>query len=134
MGTKVGLWIDHKKAIIVSISGNWEEIKQVISKVEKQARRSGSSPLKGPYDSYQVPPDNKKQKALTRHLNIYYDVVITAVHDAEVILIFGPGEAKVELKKRLMKKNLARRVKGVETEDKMTEREVVLKVRKYFAE
>jgi hypothetical protein len=134
MGTNVGLWIDHKKAIIVASSDKGEEIKQVISKVEKQARRSGGSPLKGSYDSYQVPPDNKKQKAFTRHLNIYYDAVIAATRDAEVIFIFGPGEAKVELKKRLVKKNLAKRVKGIEAEDKMTERQVALKVRKLFAQ
>jgi hypothetical protein len=134
MGIKVGLWIDHKKAIIVSISDKGEEIKQVISKVEKQTRRSGDAPLKGPFDSYQVPPDNKRQKAYTSHLNIYYDFVIAAIRDAEAIFIFGPGEAKVELKKRILKKNFAGQIKGVESADKMTERQFALKARKLFVE
>jgi hypothetical protein len=134
MGTKMGLWIDHKKAVIVSISEKGEEIKHVISKVEKQTRRTGDAPLKGSFDSYQVPPDSKRQNAFTRHLNIYYDAVIAAIRDAEAIIIFGPGEAKVELKKRLMKKNFTGQVKGVETADKMTDRQFALKVRKLFAE
>jgi hypothetical protein len=134
MGTKMGLWIDHKKTVIVSISGKGEEIKHVISKVEKQTRRSGDAPLKGSFDSYQVPPENKKQKAFTRHLNIYYDAVIAAIRDAAAIVIFGPGEAKVELKKRLLKKNFAGQVKGVETADKMTDRQFAIKVRKLFIE
>jgi hypothetical protein len=134
MGTKIGLWIDHKKAVIVSISDKREEIKQVISKVEKQIRRSGDSPLKGPFDSYQVPPENKRQNAFTRHLNIYYDAVIAAIRDAEAIFISGPGEAKVELKKRLLKKNFAGQVKGVETADKITDRQFAIKVRKLFTE
>jgi len=134
MKTKVGLWIDHKKAIIVSLTGKGEELGLVISKAEKQVRRSGDSPLKGPFDTRHVPPDDKKQKALTQHLNIYYDAVIAAIGNAESILIFGPGEAKGELKKRLKKKDLAGRIAGTETVDKMTDRQVALKVRRHFAE
>ena len=43
MRTKVGLWIDHRKAIIVAITDEGEEIELIISKVEKQLRRSGDS-------------------------------------------------------------------------------------------
>ena len=50
MKTKVGLWIDHRKAIIVAVTDKGEEIGLIISKVEKQLRRSGDSPLKGPYE------------------------------------------------------------------------------------
>jgi hypothetical protein len=134
MKTKVGLWIDHRKAIIVSLTGKGEELGLVISKAEKQVRRTGDSPLKGSFDTRHVPPDDKKQKTLTRHLNIYYDAVIAAIGDAESILIFGPGEAKGELKKRLKKKDLSGRIEGIETTDKMTDRQVALKVRKHFAE
>jgi hypothetical protein len=102
--------------------------------VEKQTRRSGDAPLKGSYDSYQVPPENKRQKAFTRHLNIYYDAVVAAVRDAEAIFIFGPGEAKVESKKRLLKKNHAGQVMGVESADKMTDSQFALRVRKLLAE
>ncbi len=50
MKTTVGLWIDHRKAIIVAVTDKGEEIGLIISKVGKQLRRSGDSPLKGPYD------------------------------------------------------------------------------------
>jgi hypothetical protein len=49
-------------------------------------------------------------------------------------LIFGPGEAKGELKKRLESKGLGGRIVGVETTDKMTERQIAAKVRAYFQE
>ena len=50
MRTKVGLWIDHRKAIIVAVTDKEEEVGLIISNVEKQLRRSGDSPLKGPYE------------------------------------------------------------------------------------
>ena len=134
MRTKVGLWIDHEKAIVVAITEKAEEITLIISMVEKQLRRSGDSPLKGSYESQQVPADDRRQRTYTGHLNIYYDAVIASIRNAESILIFGPGKAKDELKKRLGKNNLGGRVVGIETVDRMTERQIAAKVRQYFAE
>jgi hypothetical protein len=132
MKTKVGLWIDHRKAIIVAVTDKGEEIGLIISKVEKQPRRSGDSPLKGPHDPLQVPAADSRQRTLTGYLNIYYDAVIASIRDAESILIFGPGDAKGELKKRLKRNNLGGRIVGIETADKMTDRQIAAKVRKYF--
>jgi hypothetical protein len=134
MRTKVGLWIDHRKAIIVALTDEGEEIAVIVSKVEKQLRRSGASPLKGHYESQKVPADDRRQRTFTGHLNIYYEAVIACLRDAEFILIFGPGEAKGELKKRLEESKLGGRIAGVETVDKMTDRQIAAKVRQYFAE
>jgi hypothetical protein len=134
MRTKVGLWIDHRKALVVTVTDKGEEIAITISGVEKQLRRSGDSPLKGPYETQQVPPDDRRQRAFTGHLNPYYDAIIASIGDAESILIFGPGEAKGELKKRLEKSKLGGRIAGVETVDKMTNHQIAAKVRQYFAE
>ncbi len=132
MRTKVGLWIDHRKAIIVAITDEGEEIKLIISKVEKQLRRSGDSPLKGPYELQQVPAESSRQRTFTGHLNIFYDAVIACIRDAESIMIFGPGEAKGELKTRLEMNNLGERIEDIETVDKMTDRQIAAKVRQHF--
>ena len=134
MGAKVGLWIDHRKAIIVAVTDKGEEIGLIISKAEKQRRRSGDSPLKGPYEPLQVPADDSRQKTFTGHLNIYYNAVIACIRDAESILIFGPGEAKGELEKRLIRNKLGGRIVGIETIDRMTDRQIAAKVRRYFQE
>lgn len=132
MKTKVGLWIDHKKAIVVGVTDKGEETRLIISKVERQLRRSGDSPLEGPHERQQVPADDSRQRKHTGQLNIYYDAVIACIRNAESILIFGPGEAKGELQKRLNKDNLDRRIVGVETADRMTDHQVAAKVREHF--
>jgi len=132
MKTTVGLWIDHRKAIIVAVTDKGEETGLIISQVEKQLRRSGDSPLKGSHEPSQVPADDSRQRTLTGHLNIYYDAVIACIRDAEAILIFGPGDAKGELKKRLERNNLGGRIIGIETVDKMTDRQIAAKVRQHF--
>ena len=132
MRTGVGVWIDHRKAVVVAVTEKGEEIGLIISKVERQLRRSGDSPLKGPHESQHVPADDSRQRKFTGHLNIYYDAVIACIRDAESILIFGPGEAKGELKTRLEKNNLGGRVAAIETVDKMTNRQIAAKVRQHF--
>ncbi len=134
MVRKVGLWIDHRKALVVSVSGNDEEIGLVISQVEKQARRSPGSRHEGSFEPQQVPADDSRQRSGTGHLNIYYDAIIASIREAESILIFGPGEAKDELKRRLEWIGLSGRIVGVETVDRMTDRQIAAKVRKYYAD
>jgi len=133
MSTKAGLWIDQKKAIIVLIKAAGEEIKQISSNAEKQLRRTGSTPLQGNFESQQVPADGSRQRIFTGQLNAYYDEVIACIRDAESILIFGPGEAKNQLKDRLEDNSLDERVVGTETADIMTEPQIAAKVRQHFA-
>jgi hypothetical protein len=129
---KVGLWIDTKKAVIVALTDKGEETGLIISKVETKPSRTGDSPLKGSFSPSQVQPDNRQQRALTAHLNIYLDAVIASIRDAESILIYGPGEAKTQLKKRLEKEKLGGLIVGIEAKDKMTNRQLASKVRKHF--
>ncbi|HXR20317.1 MAG TPA: hypothetical protein VN757_10335 [Steroidobacteraceae bacterium] len=130
---KAGVWIDHRKAFIVVVNPTGEHTALIVSKVEKHLERSGDSPLKGSFESAQVPADDSRQRRLTREFNIYYDAVIAALRNADSLVIFGPGKAKSELNKRLVKHKLGGRVTAVETVDKMTDRQIVAKVREYFA-
>src|SRR5712691_5411767 len=94
----VGLWIDHREATIVMLTGEEEKVERISSDVEKHVRFSGGA-----------------EQAT-----------------AESILIFGPGEAKGELTKRLESENLTGRIVGVETVDKMTDRQIAARVRAHF--
>ncbi len=130
--SKIGIWIDHRRAVIVSERPEGEHIDTVFSNVEKHAERTGDSPLKGPYEALQVPADDKRQRALTGHLNSYYDEVIAKTAASPLLFIFGPGEAKGELKRRLEEKHLGSKVAGFEAADKLTDRQIAAKVREYF--
>jgi len=134
MKTTVGVWIDRRKAVVVAATDEGEEMGLTISKIEKQLRRSGDSPLKGSYEALQVPADDSREKKLTGQLNIYYDAVIASIRVADAILLFGPGEAKGELQERIEKSRLRGRIVAVETVDKMTDRQIAAKARQYFRE
>jgi len=132
MKTKIGIWIDHRKALIVAVTDKDEEIKLIISKVERQPGRVNGKKSTAPYESLEVAADDTRERKLTSALRIYYGAVVSCVRDAESIFIFGPGEAKGELKKLLVKDKLGSLIVGVETIDKMTDRQIAAKVRTYY--
>jgi hypothetical protein len=132
MSIKVGLWIDHRKAVIVAVTDQGEATRLIISKTDKQLGRTGGVRSTSPYESQQVPADDLREKRFTGHLNIYYDAVIASIRGAESILIFGPGEAKGELKQRLEGDKLGGHIVSIETVDKMTDRQIAAKVRQQF--
>lgn len=133
MKTKAGLWIDHSKAIVVAVTDKGEQTGLLVIKAEQQRHHSDAAPRKGRYEAQKVPADNSRQRIFTAHLNRYYDAVIACLGAAEAIMICGPGEAKGELKKRLMKKIYGSRIVAVETAGKMSNYQVAAKVRHYFA-
>jgi len=132
MNKTAGLWIDHRKAVVVVVTGKGDEIKLIISNVEKQPGRSGGVRTTAPYEK-QILADNRLERAFKEHLNIFYDAVIASIRDAEAIMLFGPGEAKGELKKRIKRDKLGGRIVGIETVDKMTHRQIAARVRQYFS-
>lgn len=124
MKKNVGVWIDHRKAVIVSLSSKEEEIREITSHMEKHVRYSGGA--------QEASAEDQRDNKFTGHLNKYYDMVLSSIRDADSILIIGPGEAKVELKTRLESEALASRIVGIETVDKMTDNQIVAKVRQHF--
>lgn len=132
MTGKGGVWIDHREAIVVFLDTDSDRPLHVASHVVKHLSRGGDSPLKGSFEARQVPPDDRRQMALTGELDAYYDQVISAVGNLDALLILGPGEAKGEFKKRLDRHKLGPRVARMETADKMTEPQLVAKIREYF--
>jgi hypothetical protein len=133
MKGNAGVWIDHRKAVVVVLASGEKRVTTIASKVEKHPERSGDSPLKGSYEAAQVQADDVRQRTFTAKLAIYYDAVIAALHEATSIIIFGPGEAKGELHKRLIEHKLGGLVAAVETQDKMTDWQIAAKVRSHFA-
>jgi hypothetical protein len=133
MKTVAGLWIDHRKAIIVTISDKGEKTRLIVSNVEKQLGRFSGKRSTASFESQLVQADDRQQRGFTKHLRVFYDKVRSCLDSAESVLIFGPGEAKGELIK-LMGKDVRRgQARSIETADKMTDHQITAKVHQYFA-
>jgi hypothetical protein len=126
MKKQIGLWIDHRKAVIVIVTETGEELKKISSNMEKHVRFAGGTA------SEDGSTEDVRDRQFGNHLNSYYDEVIAVMGGADSIQIFGPGEAKGELEKRLERKGLKAHIFAIETVDKMTDRQISAKVREHL--
>ena len=122
MKSEVGLWIDNRKAVIVTIILPQDGIGRMHANLEKQVRFSED--LTWAYDLR----DNK----FSNYLSGYYDDIMDCIRGAEFIQIFGPGDAKLELEKRLKHEKLGGCIVKIESVDKMTDRQIEAKVWQHF--
>jgi len=138
-----GIWVDHKKAYIVTITRaehkhekqeEAETITRIVSDVEPHVRLSGGSRTrKTPWGPQEITVDSKMADRRRQQLKKYYRELIKTIQQADGALIMGPGEAKKGLKKEIEKsKELAQKIVRVETQDKMTEGQMIARVRSFF--
>lgn len=133
MNSNVGIWIDHKKAVIVSASADGVTATTVESNIGPHAHYSGGAEHPTPDGPRAGGGEKKAEARYDEHLHKYYDEVIKQVGHPEALLIFGPGEAKLQLKERLGRsKELTERIVGIETTDKLTDPQIVAKVKEHY--
>src|SRR5512143_3335917 len=118
----IGLWIDHRKAVVVIVSNEGEEVKEITSHMEKHVRYYDDTSEGGS-------SEDVLDRQFGNRLNSFYDSVAAVIRDGDTVQIFGPGEAKGELKKRLESARFRGHILAIETVDKMTDRQIAAKVR-----
>ncbi|HVH28415.1 MAG TPA: hypothetical protein VM818_16735 [Vicinamibacterales bacterium] len=124
MNLTAGVWIDHKKAVIVSASEGRVTTKTLESDVDAHPHFGGQQDGGG---------EKKYEERHQQSLERYYDEVLSHVGEPEALLIFGPGEAKLELKERLHRSRaLSHLIVDIETADKLTDPQIVAKVKDHF--
>ena len=132
MQTTAGIWIDHRQAVIVTISDDGEVKKRITSSIEKQLRRSGRSRPRPTYKSRGAAAGNARELEYRSQPADFYDEIIACLAAATTILIFGSGEAKDELLHRIEQKADVKRTVRLERTVRMTEDEILRRVRKQF--
>ena len=130
MATKIGLWLDERQAVIVSVTNMSAKITKVKSAIKDEIFAVNA--VSGDSGAKRDPAAAHRNKIKIKEaLDPYYDGIIDNIWDAREMFIFGTGEAKYELKNRLRKNNLAQRIVGFEDADKMTDDQIMDKVRQY---
>ena len=132
MTRNIGLWIDHKRAVLVTLSEQGENLQLLESGVGKHPRYHGATHPKSTYSAQYQQGDDQLDRQFMERLNKFYNALIAHIRGADALFIFGPGEAKLELEKRLNHGKVQVRIAGIEAADKMTDRQIAARVRGYF--
>jgi hypothetical protein len=130
--TKAGIWVDHSRAVIVIHGGPKQGIRMIESNLTKHTRSSGGSRYGGIGGLPGVTPDTHRERHRSQQIKSYYARIVSLIKDIDRILILGPGVAKVELYKEIGDSHIKGSIIGIQPADRMTETELVAKVRDFF--
>lgn len=116
-----GVWIDHEKAVVAVARENDIRTRTVRSGVMPHPHWAGAQDGGG---------EKKYEERHAQELNRFYDDVIAQLDPLSSLYVFGPGEAKIELKKRLQGVGrFSHAAIRVEASDRLTEAQIVARVR-----
>jgi len=131
MGKNVGVWLDKEKAYVISVNGGKHQIEKIESNVESRVRYEGETKSYSRVGGMVVNPSKKKTKREKHQLSQYMADLSCKLTGVEKLLIFGPADAKKELKKTLIKRKDKPAI-SLESADHMTENQMVARVKDYF--
>ena len=124
-----GIWIDHAHAFIVKADPNGEmTIRTIESGIEPHFHNGVQQD-----EHSTLINQHKSDHRRINEVHAFAKVLVEAVKDAHEIAVFGPSNAKFDLKHEIEHhKDLADKLVAFETTDKMTENQLTAFVKKTF--
>jgi len=130
---RIGIWLDKKNAHIVEIHNDRVSLNTILSEVEDFNIHGGSGTKfkGGPQDVVQ---DSRYLEREKQQLKKYFKNIVSAVSDAEDLVIFGPAETGEKFYKELTESysDIKAKVKDVVKTDSMTKNQVKAWVKEFF--
>jgi hypothetical protein len=130
----LGVWVDHREAYLVwADDGGRAELQHADSEYPERQQKEHLS-IGGAGGSFGgVPPHADLGAKQRREARRFHERLVPAIRHADVVYIFGPGQAKKELHRQLAEhKDFAGSIHGVESAERMSEAQLVAHVRAVF--
>ncbi len=130
----LGVWVDHKQAFLLWMDEQGEaDVQHTEADYPERGEKSdrvqaGAGTVYGGMAPHAHVEQKRQQQSKK-----FYDTLFRAIRKAPEVYIFGPGQAKKELQKRLKEhKDFNGRIRAVESAKKMSEAQMAAKVRGFF--
>jgi len=125
---RYGVWIDHAKASIINVDKGSKTPEVIHSEVGPHHHGGVAEG-----EHLTIVNQNEHNNSREHEMNAFVKKVVHAMADASEIVIYGPGNAKFDLKKAIEhEKSLAGKLKSCETTDKLTDEEFWEHLRKAY--
>lgn len=125
--------MDMKKAHIVALTEEKEQMQTLFSEIEDYRPKGGSGTrLKGgPQDVVQ---DSKYLERKKHQTKKYFRTLAESISDADAIALFGPSDTAQKFRKELSvtQKKLSSKIKAVTKADSMSDNQIIALVKGFY--
>lgn len=133
MKKNVGVWLDTEKAYIITLENDTTNVEKIESDVETRVRFKGETKAYSKMGNQFINPAKRLTHRRRHQFKNYFDNICSCLKDADEIYLFGPAETKVHLAKHISKNSkMQDRIRRIESEDVLTENQMIASVKKVF--
>lgn len=133
MEKEIGVWLDSKKAFLISCNDRGESVSKIESDVEHRVRVRGEKKGFHRLGGMLANPDKVHMERKKHQLSSYFDKLIYNLKEADKIFLFGPSTTKEWFEKEIKKDHdLCDKLAGVENSGLITKRQMIAKTKKFF--
>ena len=133
MKKQTGIWLDHEKAIIVTLVGNGYKLNTIESDIVTRERVDGETRKYGRFGDQSLSQEKHKERRIKEQTSHFLKNLLSEIKDVDELVLFGPANMKKELEKQILHDaTLAPKLQAVESADSMTENQMVAWVKKFY--
>lgn len=133
MKRNIGVWLDTEKAYIITLNDSGTKVDKIESEIESRTRFKGETKAYSRMGNQFINPATKITHKRRHQLKHYFETITDRLANAEEIYLFGPAETKVHLAKHISKERMLKdRIRKVESEDHISEKQMVACVKSVF--
>lgn len=133
MTTLAGIWIDKEQAVLVKISDANQDVVRFKVDHHEGTAQDGNAGSPGSHRPYEYIPEGRIERKKFADRKRMYLALEESLKGTEGLLLIGPGETKSEFAKHISLNRIPLVKLTVEASDKMTEPQLVAKVREHFS-
>ncbi len=131
---QVGIWLNQKEADIITLENNALKFKTIYSDIDPHPRIPGETKQFGRFGDQFLSNENDKKNKINDLTAKYLKAVAESISDSNEIMLFGPAQTKIKLKKLLLKNpQISSKLKEIKSADHMTENQKVAFVKNFYA-
>ena len=128
-----GIWIDHEKALIITLDSGQHKLKTIESDIVTRDRIDGETKSYGRFGDQSLSQEKHKERRIKEQTSNYLKNLLSEIKDADELVLFGPANMKKELEKQILHNaKLAPKLKAVVSADSMTENQMIAWVKNFY--
>ena len=133
MKVQTGIWLDSKIAIIVKLERDKVETSDIIAEIDNDVYHVNEGDKGSFMGTTHMNAERKFEQIQNQQITNYFKQILEKLNDTDELFLFGPGQMHTFLAKHISQdKNKFFLLKGTEKSEKMTQNQVVEKVKEFF--
>ncbi len=133
MKKQTGIWLDHKKATIITLDSGSNKLRTIESDIVTRERIDGETKKFGRFGDQFLSQEKHKERRIKEQTSNFLKSLLSEIKDMDELVLFGPGNMKKELEKRILDDSkLAPKLKKVVSSDSMTENQMIAWVKNFY--